>query len=238
MTLLRSEEQGSTLCAFLLGVSRQCWQHCVAVAHLKVDWAFKKFNDPYISGAATYLDKGIGWAQDQGLKVIVDLHGAPGSQNGFDNSGQRILTPGTPKWTTGDTVQHTLAVLQLIANKYAQPQYQQTVVAIELLNEPLASKLSGGTNAVVQYYNDAYGDVRVVSDTPVVLHDAFQNGTFWNNVLTSPGSTNGNSPTIVIPVLCHADTFTSPSDYRYPSISSVQHARATTNARRTSSICV
>ena len=84
-------------------------------------------------------------------------------------------------------------MIQLIANKYAQPSYQDVVVALELLNEPLASKLSGGTNAVIQYYNDAYGDVRVISDTPVILHDAFQNGTFWNGVLTSPGSKNGES---------------------------------------------
>ena len=158
---------------------------------LNPDWAFKKFNDPYVQGAAPYLDKAIGWARQTGLKVYIDLHGAPGSQNGFDNSGQRILTPDTPKWTTGDTVKQTLAVIQLIANKYAQPSYQDVVVAIELLNEPLASKLAGGTDAVVQYYNDAYGDVRQVSDSPVILHDAFQNGTFWNGVLTSPGSKNG-----------------------------------------------
>ena len=28
------------------------------------------------------------WAEELELKVILDLHGAPGSQNGFDNSGR------------------------------------------------------------------------------------------------------------------------------------------------------
>ena len=88
-------------------------------------------------------------------------------------------------------------MIQLIANKYAQPKYQDVVVGIELLNEPLAESLPGGTDAVVQYYNDAYGDVRKISDTPCILHDAFQNGSFWNNVLTAPGSKNGKLDIII-----------------------------------------
>ena len=83
-------------------------------------------------------------------------------------------------------------VIQLIANKYAQKEYQDVVVGIELLNEPLAESLPGGTNAVVQYYKDAYGNVRKISDTPCILSDAFQNGTFWNDVLTEPDASNGN----------------------------------------------
>ncbi|KAL9600947.1 MAG: hypothetical protein Q9219_002882 [cf. Caloplaca sp. 3 TL-2023] len=150
-------------------------------------WAYKKFdNDPYIQGAAPYVDKAIGWARQTGLKVWIDLHGAPLSQNGFDNSGQLIKAPETPGWTRGDSVNQTLAVIQLIANKYAQQSYQDVVVAIELLNEPLASALTGGTNAVTQFYNDGYGNVRKISNTPVMVHDAFQNVSFWNGVLPPP----------------------------------------------------
>ena len=123
--------------------------------------------------------------------MYIDLHGAPGSQNGFDNSGQRILKPKQPQWTSGNTVDQTLSVIQLIANKYAQKSYQDVVVGIQMMNEPLAESLPGGIDAVVQYYKDAYGDVRKISNTPTILHDAFQNGTFWNDVLPSPASKNG-----------------------------------------------
>ncbi|KAL9585223.1 MAG: hypothetical protein Q9212_001653 [Teloschistes hypoglaucus] len=151
-------------------------------------WAYKKFdNDPYIQGAAPYVDKAIDWARQTGLKVWIDLHGAPLSQNGFDNSGQLIKAPQTPGWTQGDSVNQTLAVIQLIANKYAQLSYQDVVVAIQLLNEPLASSLTGGINAVTQFYNDGYGNVRKISNTPVMLHDAFQNVSFWDGVLAPPG---------------------------------------------------
>ncbi|KAL8740803.1 MAG: hypothetical protein Q9190_006529 [Brigantiaea leucoxantha] len=153
-------------------------------------WAYKKYDgDPYIQGAAPYLDKAITWARQTGLKVWIDLHGAPLSQNGYDNSGHLIKEPQTPGWTQGDSVDQTLSVLQLIANKYAQTSYQDVVIGIELLNEPLASNLTGGIDSVIQFYKDGYGDVRKISDTPVVLHDAFQVGSYFDNVLPPPQST-------------------------------------------------
>lgn len=49
-----------------------------------LDWAYKKYyGDPFIQGAAPYLDKAITWARKTGLKVWIDLHGAPLSQNGY-----------------------------------------------------------------------------------------------------------------------------------------------------------
>lgn len=144
--------------------------------------------DPYIQGAAPYIDQAITWARQTNLKVWIDLHGAPGSQNGFDNSGHRIPTPG---WESGNTVNITLQVIQMLADKYAQPSYQDVVVAIELLNEPLGSALAS-TGELVQFYKDGFGEVRSVSDTPVVLQDAFEQSTFWNDVL-STGGDNGSS---------------------------------------------
>lgn len=133
--------------------------------------------------SAPYIDSAISWARQTGLKVWIDLHGAPGSQNGFDNSGHN----GTVGWGTGSTVSDTLSVIQQIANKYAQKQYQDVVAAIEVLNEPLATSVAGGLNTVLGYYDNAYGDIRSVSDTEVMVHDAFQTGSSLNNVLTSSG---------------------------------------------------
>ena len=39
--------------------------------------------NPYVVGAYGYLAKALGWAETHGLKVMIDLHGAPGSQNGI-----------------------------------------------------------------------------------------------------------------------------------------------------------
>jgi len=156
-------------------------------ADFSKDWAFQNFpGDTYIkANQVDYLDKAIGWASNHGLKVWIDLHGAPGSQNGYDNSGHN----GTAGWSTPDTTSATRSVIQQIANRYAKN--QATVIGIELLNEPLLSKLPGGSDALYQYYKDGFGDVRVVSDTPVVIHDAFQSASALNGVLpASSGDQN------------------------------------------------
>lgn len=112
--------------------------------------------------------------------MIIDVHGAPGSQNGFDNSGRRTSSP---SWTQGDTTNQQLSVIGQIAKKYATSEYQDTVAGIELLNEPLPERLAGGTGAVVQFSKDGFGKVREVGNTPVYASDAFQAGAFWNGVL-------------------------------------------------------
>ena len=46
-------------------------------------WAFEVGSgEPYITGQLDYLKKAITWASNHDLKLIIDLHGAPGSQNG------------------------------------------------------------------------------------------------------------------------------------------------------------
>ena len=48
-------------------------------------WAFDVApSEPYIQGQKPYLLNAIGWAAKYNLKVIIDLHGAPGSQNGYE----------------------------------------------------------------------------------------------------------------------------------------------------------
>jgi glucan 1,3-beta-glucosidase len=143
-------------------------------------WAYSLASgESYTQGAAPYIDAAIDWARGTGLKIWIDLHGAPGSQNGFDNSGQRLATPG---WQSGDSVAQTLSVLQNITTKYAQPEYQDVVVAIELLNEPLSSELN--YSELKQFYRDGFDQVRAVSDTPVMLHDGFNPPSSWNGFLS------------------------------------------------------
>ena len=42
--------------------------------------------EPFI-GCVEELDKAFNWAERYGLKILIDLHTAPDSQNGFDNGG-------------------------------------------------------------------------------------------------------------------------------------------------------
>ncbi|KAI9648611.1 glucan exo-1,3-beta-glucosidase [Ciborinia camelliae] len=147
-------------------------------------WAYALYgNETYTQGAAPYLDAAIDWARGAGLKVWIDLHGAPLSQNGFDNSGHRISSPAKPGWQQGDSVEQTLCILNTIMTKYAQKKYQDVVIGIELLNEPANWNLD--FNKLVQFYRDGYAQARAVSDTVIVIHDAFLETSKWNNILAT-----------------------------------------------------
>ncbi|KAF2465307.1 glycoside hydrolase [Lindgomyces ingoldianus] len=127
--------------------------------------------EPYVQGAYDMLGKALDWAEGAGLKVMIDLHGAPGSQNGFDNSGRY----GSIQWTQGDSVQHTLNVLNKIRDDHAS---HPAVSAIQLLNEPMGYSLN--MDIVRQFYMDGWGNLKN-SNVGIVFHDAFQGVTSWGS---------------------------------------------------------
>ncbi|ABN67731.2 Glucan 1,3-beta-glucosidase precursor (Exo-1,3-beta-glucanase) [Scheffersomyces stipitis CBS 6054] len=154
-------------------------------------WAFQLLdNDPYVQGQVEYLDQALGWANKYGLKVWIDLHGAPGSQNGFDNSGLRD----TVQYQQPNNVQVTLNVLEQIFEKYGNGEYSNYVIGIELLNEPLGpvSDMNNLKNFLTQGYNNLR---QTGSVTPVIIHDAFQAPGYWDNFLTVE---NGDYWSVVI----------------------------------------
>lgn len=152
-------------------------------------WAWETSGgEPYHQGQVEYLDRAIGWARNVGLKVIVDLHGAPGSQNGFDNSGKY----GYIGWTDSNSnLERTKNVLGQIAKKYADPQYWQVVTALCLLNEPAAFD-GRVANVLRQFWRDAYGAARwpfgndSKSGLLLVISDGFQPLSSWNNYMQEP----------------------------------------------------
>jgi glucan 1,3-beta-glucosidase len=105
------------------------------------------------------------------------LAGAPRSQNGYDNSGQRT---NSPQWTIGGTLSFTEGIIGQINDRYGS---NPAVVGIELVNEPLMSALPGGRNAVSSYYSAAAPGI----STGVVISDGFANPSSWNGFL--PGAT-------------------------------------------------
>jgi len=87
--------------------------------------------EPYIQGQLPYLRKAVTWARNHDLKLIIDLHGVPGSQNGFDNSGHRMSRPG---WQSKQSnIDRTNRIFRFIANEFG-PQYE-VVTAIQPMNE-------------------------------------------------------------------------------------------------------
>lgn len=107
----------------------------------------------------TFIDKAIVWAAQYGMTVLIDLHGAPGSQNGNDHSGKS----GPIEWPQPQNVAKTVEILGLIAAKWANV---QNVWGIEMLNEP---DWSISHDLLTQFYRDGYAAIRQHSDSVNVV---------------------------------------------------------------------
>ncbi|XP_030535073.1 probable glucan 1,3-beta-glucosidase A [Rhodamnia argentea] len=106
---------------------------------------------PFVGGSLNVLDKAFTWAARYGMKVIVDLHAAPGSQNGESHSASR---DGFLEW--GDSyIPDTLKVIDFLAERYCN---HLALVAIELMNEPRAPDVK--LEDLINYYRLGYEAVR------------------------------------------------------------------------------
>lgn len=123
---------------------------------------------PFVEGGIDVLDRAMDWASEFGLRVMLDLHAAPGCQNGFDNGG--IM--GVCEWhTKPEYLEHALLVLERIAERYrAHP----ALHAIECLNEP---RWDVPTDYLKAFYLAAYERIRrhcPAERVAVVFHDGFR----------------------------------------------------------------
>lgn len=124
---------------------------------------------PYIPGAWPYLLRALNWARMHSIHVIVDIHGAPGSQNGYDNSGQRT---GNPQWAYNESyVNRTLDTV-----KYIVENVGGMLDVMELVNEAAGFESDEFTANTKQYFQDGYDVVRdtVGQVLQVMIGDAFR----------------------------------------------------------------
>ena len=157
---------------------------------------------PFI-GCIEELDSAFAWAEKYDLKILIDLHTAPLSQNGFDNGG----ICGVCKWSqTPEEVEFVLNVLEKLAKRYGQ---RDGLWGITPINEPVSEEKWEAMNLQIRYtpvdpelaagsagikpeflrrfYSDAYDRIRpnIKEDAFVVFHDGFELKA-WKEFLTQP----------------------------------------------------
>ncbi len=157
---------------------------------------------PFI-GCIEELDHAFSWAEKYGLRILIDLHTVPLSQNGFDNGG----ICGVCRWSrTPEEVEFVLNVLEKLAERYG---HRTGLFGIEPVNEPITEPLWSVMNVPERYkpvdpelakgsapntieflrgfYEEAYERIRRHTDPDkyVVFHDAFQLKN-WKEFLTRP----------------------------------------------------
>ena len=149
----------------------------------------EKWCSPYVS-CAKYLDLAFEWAKETGLQILIDLHTAPESQNGFDNGG----ICGVCKWAQSpERIDRVLQVLCMLAEKYGT---REELWGIEVLNEPISEEVWEGTKyhylpvdqkraegssfvpltVLKDFYQKAYDILRPLlpKEKYIVYHDGFR----------------------------------------------------------------
>ena len=144
---------------------------------------------PYVK-CIDYVDKLFSWADKYGLTVLLDLHTAPDSQNGYDNGG--ICTVST-RHQKKENIDRVIEVLSMLAERYKN---RDSFLGLELLNEPASEEVwernkrfytphdkerAKGSSAVpltllFDFYTNAYDKLRAImgDDKYIVFHDGFR----------------------------------------------------------------
>jgi len=161
--------------------------HGIDLVRIPIPWWLfpERFPAPYdyISPLAD-LDRAMDFIGDAGMKVMLDLHTAPGSQNGFDNGG----IEGVLSWHLDPAnIDVTVAVLVEIAKRYRD---HPALHSIQVLNEP---HWSISLDILQHFYDRAYAELRKIlrPETAIVFHDGFRFAPWedffmvrkWSNVM-------------------------------------------------------
>mmetsp|Transcript_6158 Transcript_6158/g.7880 ORF Transcript_6158/g.7880 Transcript_6158/m.7880 type:complete len:462 (+) Transcript_6158:387-1772(+) len=155
------------------------------ITHVRVPFGYWITGDiaedePYVSGQWKYFARMVKWARARGISVWIDLHAAPGSQNGFDNSG-RI---GNATWDKSmENVNRTLSAIEWISKRIKEEGLLNDITGFGLLNEP-----DQHINywRMLSFYNHAYELIRkeLYNGVSVYIGDMFNPQSFnwfWHN---------------------------------------------------------
>ncbi|KAF8329749.1 glycoside hydrolase superfamily [Cantharellus anzutake] len=153
-------------------------------------WAISVFpGEPFLEGTAwKYFLKAIQWARKYGIRINLDLHAIPGSQNAFNHSGKFGLV----NWLYGTmglaNAQRSLDIIRILVEFISQLQYSPVIPVFGLVNEPLAPSI--GIDVLGSFYLQAYYMIRNITGVGtgkgpfITIHDGFLPINGWYGFLS------------------------------------------------------
>ncbi|KAG0216852.1 hypothetical protein BGX33_011979 [Mortierella sp. NVP41] len=152
-------------------------------------WALGNLADdePYVPDMSLdYLLQGLKWAAQYGLRAMVEIHGAPGSQNGWNYSGRS----GRIGWMNGTPAgeangRRTIEYVKQLTRLLQGPGMEHVSPMFGILNEPAIFMLQ--RPPIDKWYKDAFKEYRNVTGQGKgpwgVIHDGFLGLTEWEGFM-------------------------------------------------------
>ncbi|KAF9058678.1 glycoside hydrolase superfamily, partial [Rhodocollybia butyracea] len=155
-------------------------------------WAIDVWpGEPFLARTSwKYILRVLGWARKYGLRVNLDLHTIPGSQNGFNHSGKL----GSVNFLNGvmgiANAQRALNYIRILTEFITQEEFLDVVPVFGIVNEALLTTI--GMNQLSEFYLEAHDMIRGITGLGeghgpfISIHDGFIGVDSWNGFL--PGS--------------------------------------------------
>ncbi|MBN9502033.1 MAG: hypothetical protein BGO01_10375 [Armatimonadetes bacterium 55-13] len=137
--------------------------HDLGMNHVRLPFLASLLDEP---GGMNWLKKAVGWAKQNGLYVVLDMHGTPGGQSGEHHTGEEGRNR---LWFDVENITKTEEAWQKLAKEFRG---EPTVAVYDLMNEP-----TGVPNPAMLalVYNRLIQAVRKVDpDKPVLIDDAYR----------------------------------------------------------------
>ncbi|KAJ7132694.1 glycoside hydrolase family 5 protein [Mycena filopes] len=147
--------------------------------------------EPFLEGVCwKYIVRLLGWARKYGIRVNLDLHTIPGSQNGYNHSGK----DGQINFLNGPmgvaNAQRALDYIRIIGEFVAQDEWKEVVGIFGVVNE--ARMMDIGRDQLNAFYLEVHSTLRGITGLgagkgPYIgVHDGFQGVSTWAGF--QPGS--------------------------------------------------
>jgi len=127
------------------------------------------------SAYRTYFDRIFSWAGRYGIKVLLDLHGVPGSANGMETGG---ICVEQPYWDTDWNIQKSVEAVGEMA-KYGV-NWGPVLYGLQVINEPLHFGYDI-RDTLDRYYHSAILEARryLPFSVPVIVYEWHYNFKNW-----------------------------------------------------------
>ncbi|KAF9045268.1 glycoside hydrolase family 5 protein [Panaeolus papilionaceus] len=126
-------------------------------------WAIETYDgENYLERTSwKYFLRVLGWARKYGLRVFLDIHAFPGSQNGLNHSGRL----GSVNFLAGNmgiaNAERALYYLRIFTQFISQPEYKDLILILGIVNEPGVDTI--GMESITSFNLKAHDMIRSIT---------------------------------------------------------------------------